>query len=786
MAKRSTKKREVKPQSKGDDRTLSGRRDRPPAWLVAILLALFVGIIYGPSFHVPFIFDDKVAIGENRSIVSLSPLVGSAEHPSPLNPPPDLPTSGRPLVNLSLAMNYRVGGLNPFGYHMVNALIHFASAMLVWAIVRRTLRLPYFQARFEAAAGWFALLVSVLWALHPLQTEAVIYTTQRTELMMALFYLATLYCSLRYWATFPLPYRETPGEGSCKVRPTRALSPDPLPKGEGSKGLWLTLAILACLAGMASKEVMFSAPLVVLLFERTFITGSIKESLRRSWPLYCGLAASWIVLLSVSTGSPHGKSAGFGLGINAYDWWLVQSKVFWMYWKLVLWPWPLLLHYEVPYFDSFAEAWMYVVPLLLVGIAVLVLLWRNHPLGFLGAWIFAILSPTLAIPIPLETAAERRMYLALLPFIAAVVVLIDQMAESLMRSRPDVRANIVGLGKDKRTVIVCGLLLAALFGVASRKRLRAYDDEGVLWREVLQAYPEDSMAHNNLGTYLLDHNELAEAISHLQLAVRFQPDYPIARNNLGLALVRADRSAEAVPHFEHAVGLRPEFGAAHNNLGQALTSLGRLSAAERELHTALALQPDEPAVLNNLGMMLATEGKVPEAIDYFNRALQLKPDNVDAHNNLGVIYIRSGKTAEALAEFRLAHSLKPDDANAIANLALLLSDIGKLDEAIDLFPKAATLMPGRADIQFKFAKTLERAGRPQEAVGRYQSALRLRPDFVVAYASLAQLLASERRFSEAITTAKKGAEAARLSNQPRAAEQLEHSMSQYQQELERK
>jgi protein O-mannosyl-transferase len=752
-----------------------------PAWCAATLLALEIGLIYGPSFHAPFVFDDKVAIGENQSIVSISPLVGSAEHPGPLNPPPDLPTSGRPLVNLSLAMNYRAGGLNPFGYHMVNALIHFASAMLVWAIVRRTLRLPYFQARFEATAGWLALLVSVLWALHPLQTEAVIYTTQRTELMMALFYLATLYCSMRYWEALPLPLGEGRGEGDLARR--KAPSPIPLPTGEGSRGRWLALAILACLAGMASKEVMFSAPLVVLLFERTFITGSIKESLRRSWPLYCGLAASWIVLLSVSTGSPHGKSAGFGLGINAYDWWLVQSKVFWMYWKLVFWPWPLLLHYEVPYFHSFAEAWMYVVPLLLVGIAVLVLLWRNHPLGFLGAWIFAILSPTLAVPIPLETAAERRMYLALLPIIAAVVVLMDQMAESLVRSRPDVRANIIGLGKDKRTVIVCGLLLAALFGVVSRKRLRAYDDEGLLWREVLQAYPEDSMAHNNLGTYLLDHNQLVEAISHLQLAVRFQPDYAVALNNLGLALVRADRSAEAVPHFEHAVGLRPDFGKAHNNLGQALTSMGRLSAAERELHTALALQPDEPAVLNNLGMTLATEGKVPEAIGYFNRALQLQPDNVDAHNNLGVIYIRGGKTAEALAEFRLAHSIKPDDANAIGNLALLLADTGKLDEALDLFTKAAALMPGRADIQLKFANSLERAGRAHEAIGRYQVALRLRPDFLAAYASLAQLLASEKRFPEAIATAKKGAEVARSSNQPRTAEQLERSINQYQQQL---
>src|SRR4051812_9974441 len=115
-------------------------------WIVAAVLALSIGFVYDRSRHAPFIFDDELAINKNSSIMTLWPLIG-ADHPGPLNPPPNLPTSGRPLVNLSFAINYRIGGLKPVGYHVVNVMLHFLSAMLAWAVVRRTLRLPYFAGR---------------------------------------------------------------------------------------------------------------------------------------------------------------------------------------------------------------------------------------------------------------------------------------------------------------------------------------------------------------------------------------------------------------------------------------------------------------------------------------------------------------------------------------------------------------------------------------------------------------------------------------------------------------
>src|SRR3954468_14440369 len=349
-------------------------RPRPRGWVAAILLAILITTVYASSIKAPFIFDDDDAITVNTSIRSLWPPIGTAENPGPLNPVRDLPTSARPLVNLSFALNYHFGGVSVAGYHIVNIGIHFLSAMLLWAIVRRTMSLPYFAGKFEGVAGWLALVVALLWSVHPLNTEAVVYITQRTELMMAFFYLATLYCSIRYWTAAAVDYRDGQGE-DYSSRSNQKHTSNSL-KG---RTVWLVLAVLACLCGMLSKEVMVSAPVVALLFERTFISGSFTKALRRSWPLYLGLAVTWIPLLLLSANAPRSYSSGFYLAANLFVWWFTQCKVVLMYLKLAIWPWPLRCAYELPHVDSFVAVVIYVTPVVVMACVTIWLLVRNHP-----------------------------------------------------------------------------------------------------------------------------------------------------------------------------------------------------------------------------------------------------------------------------------------------------------------------------------------------------------------------------------------------------------------------
>ncbi|HEX4415822.1 MAG TPA: tetratricopeptide repeat protein [Lacipirellulaceae bacterium] len=600
-------------------RASSERYGRPPAWAVVLLLGFLIAAVYGPALNVPFVFDDRATILANDSILSMWPLVGSVK-PGPLNPPAEMPISGRPLVNLSFAINYYFGKFNPAGYHAVNIAIHFLASLLVWATMRRTLQLPYFGGHYEQTGGWLALIVALLWALHPLQTEAVIYVTQRTELAMACCYLATLYCSVRY-----------------------------LEVGGGTNsGVWLCLALLACLAGMASKEVMVSAPLMVLLFDRTFVSGTLANAVRRSWRLHASLFATWILLFALNWSLPHSDATGFSQGISGPTWWLTQSKIFFLYLKLAIWPWPLLFHYAMPYFTTLGEAWMYVVPLLLIGFATLWLLWKNWPLGFLGTWYFALLAPTFVIPIVTEMAAERRMYLPLLVPVIIVVLAAYQVAEAIVRRR-----SVVTAGWDYRRPLagvgVLAVILAIAFCLVSSLRLGAYGSELNLWAEVLTAQPDNAMAHHAIGYYYEHAGDDESAMKEYLEATRLNPDAAQVHYMLALLLQKHGRHDEAVTHFAEAVRVLPKSAAMRNDLGVAQYLANRNEDAIATFHTVLAVDPNYWTAERNLAAAYWKLGKKPEAFEAYQAAVRINPKAVEVYIDLSKAYEANGEPEKSVA-----------------------------------------------------------------------------------------------------------------------------------------
>ncbi len=226
------------------------------------ILVIAAGIwAYHNSLTGPFIFDDLPSISDNRTIRHLWPAWYA------LSPPHGRGTTveGRPVLNFTLAVNYAFDGVKPWGYHVVNLAIHILAGLTLFGIVRRTLRQPALRERFGAVANDLALATAVLWIVHPLQTESVTYLSQRAESLMGLFYLLTMYCFIRGTAS-------------------------------RSAGPWFIFSIVACLLGMATKEVMVSAPLMTLLYDRTFLSGSFREAWRRRRLLYLALGGTWILL----------------------------------------------------------------------------------------------------------------------------------------------------------------------------------------------------------------------------------------------------------------------------------------------------------------------------------------------------------------------------------------------------------------------------------------------------------------------------------------------------------
>ena len=258
-------------------------------WLV---LAGAILAVYLRAAPAPFVLDDQWTILHNPSIRTLWPPGVS------LSPPQHYPTAGRPLVNLSFAVSHALGGRARAGYRRFGFALHALSAGLLFALVRRTLE--HCAPRRDGTLPPF--LVAALWALHPLNSEAVVCVTQRTELMMGLASLATLHASVRHWD---------------------AGSP-------GAAAGWRAVAGAACFAGMACEESRVSAPLSVLLYDRAFRAGSLASAWRGLRGLYVGLSASWLLLLAVNDSGPRLDSAGFHLEVSPVAWWLTQAKVFWM------------------------------------------------------------------------------------------------------------------------------------------------------------------------------------------------------------------------------------------------------------------------------------------------------------------------------------------------------------------------------------------------------------------------------------------------------------------------
>src|SRR5262245_34843450 len=355
----------------------------PPAWIPLVLIAVPLAAFWN-SFGGAFVFDDEYRIVDNPLIRVWPPWELLAH-------------SARPVVDVSLALTYALNGLNVTGFHVVNLAVHILAGLTLYGIVRRMLGSDRLRARFGPAAPWLAAASAAIWLAHPLQTQSVTYIIQRAESMMGLFYLLTLYCAIR---------------GFASTHP----------------GWWFVASIAACALGMGTKEVMVSAPIMVLLYDRLFVSSSFPEMARRRVHLYVGLAACWIIVLILLMSSRVSESTGATTGLTPFRYLTTQFGVIVHYLRLSVWPSPLVLDYtwKLPptAWDVLPSA---AVILALIGGTVLTV--RRWPLiTFWGAWFFLILAPTSSI-LPIgDLAFEHRMYLPL----AAVVVLLVVGAHNAM------------------------------------------------------------------------------------------------------------------------------------------------------------------------------------------------------------------------------------------------------------------------------------------------------------------------------------------------------------------
>ncbi len=702
---------------------------RRALWLAGGGLVLATVAAYYNSFAGPFVFDDIPAITENASIRRLWPL-------GPVLAPEidgGLTVSGRPLVNLSLAINHALGGGAVAGYHLVNLLIHVLAGLTLFGVVRRTLietvgrghrTPPSSSGRRDQAippcrtdADALAFSTVLLWLLHPLQTESVTYVVQRAESLMALCYLVTLYGFIRSV--------ETQAVGRDRLIPP----PDALRRDQRSRPTvfaWQALSFTACLCGMASKEVMVSAPLMVLLYDRTFVAGSFREAWRRSWRYYSGLAATWLLLAWLVAGTTgRGGTAGFSTTVGPWHYLLTQCQAIVHYLRLVVWPDPLVFDYGTATVGRLGEVWPQALLLIVLAAGTLVALVRRPAWGFAGVWFFVILAPSSSVvPVASQTMAEHRMYLPL----AVVVVL-----------------AVAGLQAwlGRRSLFVCGLL-AVIFGGLTMRRNADYRSDQVLWADTVAKQPANGRAHNNLGKAVFAAGLPADAVLHYEEAIRLQPTVPEPYYNLGLALARLDRPAEAIRRYEEALRLQPDYPEAHNNLGNVLLAAGGLDRAGGHYEEAVRLKPGFAEAHSNLANVRLEQGRAAEAIKHGEEAVRLDPRYAEARYNLGNALAQARQLPAALAHYEEALRLQPDYADVANNLGNVLVELDRLPEAIAAYERALQLSPGYPEARRNAVQIMIHLGRLPDAIALYQRLALARPDDTALRAELAQLQALAR------------------------------------------
>ena len=675
----------------------------PLRWaILAVLVIAACGIAaYSNTFANPFILDDNRCIVRNESLRQLWPPW------TPLMAPP----LSRPVVNMSLAINYAIGGHSFFSYHVFNLTVHVLAAITLFGILWRTLTCKRISRHMRQAAAPLALAVAVIWFVHPLQTSAVTYIIQRAESLMGLFYLLTLYCAIR----------------SFRSR-------------SDHRRLWQIGAIVSCAAGMGCKQVMVTAPVIVLLYDRIFAAGTFREALRKRWGLYAALVATWALLWASFSQIFDGRSAGFGM--VHMKWWeytLSQFGVILHYLRLSFWPRPLCLDYMWPIAETPEQV-------LLPGAVMAILvgatcwgLWRRPAGGFLGAWFFLILTPTSSILPINDLAFEHRMYLSLAGVITAVVLGGYALGRALLkRVRPS-------QGRRLWPKLAAGVIVAAIvaaLGAATYDRNKDYRTEEAIWTNIVRQRPNNFRAQNNYGLIQFSKGNIDTAIKAYKTALNLNPGYGLSHHNLGKTYLTLKRYDDAMPHLLEAVELSENNARVFNDLGFGYFRTGKIDQAIDACRKALSIEPNLDEAHYTLALALSRKERFSQAIVHYQQAVDLGFRGPDVYYNLALALSWTQSYDEAIENYQNAISIKPDHKKAHCNLGIALNLVGKAEQAIEHLLEAISIDPDYATAHHNLALVQVGQGSYTDALEHLRRAAELQGDSHRTQDSLARLLST--------------------------------------------
>ncbi|MBN2374616.1 tetratricopeptide repeat protein [bacterium] len=733
--------------------------------LVFSLIILTVIAIYGNALTTPFVFDDAGNIVANMRLRDMGNFLK-----------PDIFSTPRAIVELTFAINYRLGGLKVPGYHIVNIIIHLINGILAYLLAlmlfMKTLKdmaLPKIRA--------MALFAALIFVAHPLQTQAVTYIVQRFTSMAAMFYLLSILCYLK-GRLFSV------SNGLSDVK-----------KSGMTPFLFYLAASISGIFAILSKQNAASLPFMIILIEYIFIDRSWK-GWKRKIPCFLVILLFWALFILYMTGALGGiqgiliKNEGMAVdfsslpdgrifgeisrvmrekeGLGRWNYLVTQFNVLVIYMRLLILPAGQSADYMYPFKKGFFDGLTPLVFLILMSILLLGLRQiKRHPVISLSIfWFFLALSVESSF-IPISDAlVEHRLYLPMFGFAVIASYLLFYI-----------------FSKTRcMTAILASLIILSLC-TATFLRNRVWAERTSLWADVLSKNPENYRAWNNLGNELANQGEHEKAIEMFKNAAGLRSDFPVTWSNWGNALVKMGFIDEALEKHKKALECDPYYIDGLYNYGVALIIKGKPEDAVRILKKTVAAKPGHADAWYNLGIaaemtgrhndavemfkkagaingslaevwynwggILERQGKLEEAIAKYAKAVNIRPDYAEAWNNWGASLSKLGRFDEAIEKYKMAANVKPEHASAWYNWGVALGNMGRLHEAVQKFAISVSLRPEHAEAWYNWGAVLEMMGRPEEAVNKYEKAANIRPDYINALNNRADILYKMGKKAEA-------------------------------------
>jgi len=593
-----------------------------------------------------------------------------------------------PLTMLSHVLDCQIYGLKAGGHHLTNLLLHAATAILLFLVLRRM-----------TAALWRSAFVAAVFAIHPVVVESVAWVSERKDVLSGLFFMLTLWAYVGYVR-----------QPASRIR------------------YWAALAFAAL--GLMSKPMLVTLPLILLLVDywplRRFPAQTFQRLFVEKIPfLLLSAAACVVTFVAQKQFGAVSTLTKFPLPLRLENTFISYAR----YLGKLFWPKDLAVFYPWPEHWPLLPVFLSAVLLLGLSIAALALAKRFPfvPTGWF--WFVGMLVPVIGlVQVGFQAMADRYLYL---PQIGLYLLVTWLVADLCVRLRH--RFFILGS--------LCAVILAALTYCA-RIQTGYWAGDQALWTHSLACTPDNEWAHYNFGNALVEEEQFDAAITQLQQALTMDPNDGQAHNSLGNALLHQGQLDAAIAQYQAAIKTEPDYAPAHYNLGDALLAEGQLDGAISQYREAVKIAPDSTAPHDDLAAALLQKSQLDEAAGESREALKIDPDDAGAYNNLGNALVREGHVDQAISDYEHAVAINPNMAEVHNNLGYCFLQTGKVDDAIQQYQRAVEIQTNFFRAYNNLADAFRVKGAAAQAIASYEKAVELDPQFLRPQVALAWMLAT--------------------------------------------